>query len=123
MSNKLNFLAKSRLIYSINQSYSSFLSSSAQVKGQFRRRDTHLYTTVSVGLDDALLGFERNLTHFDDRAITLKRSGVTQPGYVQTVTNQGMPLGGNEEKFGNLYVEYNVVLPDKVEGDLRRGEF
>ena len=97
-------------------------TSSARAKSQFRRRDSHLYTTISIGLDDALLGFERNLTHFDEHVVPLVRTGTTQPGYVQTVRSQGMPIAGKDDRFGNLYVEYNVVLPDKVDGDLRKGE-
>jgi DnaJ-related protein SCJ1 len=81
-----------------------------------------LYTTVSIGLDDALLGFERNLTHFDEHVVTLRRSGVTQPGYVETVPGQGMPLHGSHDQFGNLYIEYNVLLPNKIDGDLRKSE-
>jgi DnaJ-related protein SCJ1 len=94
--------------------------SSNRAKGQFRRRDNHLYTTISIGLDDALLGFEKNLTHFDEHVVTLRRQGVTQPNYVETVPNQGMPIQNEEGKFGNLYVEYNVLLPSKIDGDLRK---
>lgn len=77
-------------------------------------------------MDDALLGFEQNITHFDGHHVTLKRTGVTQPGYVQTIEGEGMPLFGStgniEGKFGNLYVEYEVVLPQRVTGDFRTGE-
>lgn len=96
--------------------------SSARGKSQFRRRDANLYTTVSIGLDDALLGFEKNLIHFDDHTIALSRKGVTQPGYVETVASEGMPLREKQNESGNLYVEYNVILPDKIDGDLRKGE-
>ena len=92
----------------------------------FRRRDSNLYLTRAIGLDDALLGFEQNITHFDGHHVTLKRTGVTQPGYVQTIEGEGMPLFGStgniEGKFGNLYVEYEVVLPQRATGDFRTGE-
>jgi DnaJ-related protein SCJ1 len=103
-------------------SFALCLTSSARAKSQFRRRESHLYTTVSIGLDEALLGFERNLTHFDDHVISLKRNGVTQPGFVQTVPHEGMPLRNDEDRFGNLFVEYNVVLPNKVDGDFQKGD-
>lgn len=73
-------------------------------------------------MDDALLGFERNLTHFDDHIITLKRDGVTQPGFIDTIKDEGMPLREDSDRSGNLYVEYNVILPDRIDGDLRKGE-
>ncbi|KAK0532737.1 DnaJ- protein scj1 [Tilletia horrida] len=90
-------------------------------KGDFRRRDTHLYTTYPIGLDDALLGFEHTITHMDGHNVTLKRSSVTQPGFVQTIAEEGMPIreNGAIHGHGNLYVEYQVVLPERVDGDLR----
>lgn len=69
----------------------------------------------------ALLGFERNLTHLDGHTVTLKREGVTQPGFVQTITGEGMPVfQGN--MYGDLYVEYTVVLPTEINAGLRKRE-
>jgi len=65
--------------------------------GAWRRKETSLYWKESIGIDEvrlvkfspwtelnsrpqALLGFERNLTHLDGRTLTLERKGVTQPG-------------------------------------------
>ncbi|KDN44129.1 chaperone J-domain-containing protein, partial [Tilletiaria anomala UBC 951] len=101
--------------------------SSVRGHSTFRRRDANLYLTHSIGLDDALLGFEQNITHLvDSRVITLKRSSVTQPGYVQTIQNEGMPLWDArikspvaEGKNGDLFVEYEVVLPQNVQGDFK----
>ena len=68
-----------------------------------------------------MLGFERNLTHLDGHTVTLKRDGVTQPGFVQTVKGEGMPVfQGNT--FGDLYVEYTVVLPTEINAGLRKRE-
>lgn len=89
-------------------------------KNAFRRRDTNLYTSIALGLDEALLGFERNITHLDDHIVTLHRRGVTQPGYVEQIEKQGMPKREDWDTFGDLFVEYSVVLPDKIEGDLRK---
>lgn len=82
------------------------------------------------------MGFERNLTHLDGHVVPLKREGVTQPGqdshkilltlsltpragFVETITGEGMPIF---EGFGHgdLYIEYNVVLPNKLTPDLRK---
>lgn len=72
-------------------------------------------------LPQALLGFERNLTHLDGHIVTLKREGVTQPGFVQTVRGEGMPVF-QEGKFGDLFVEYTVVLPTEISQDMRNSE-
>lgn len=85
----------------------------------FRRRASHLYMTRSLSLPDALLGFVDVFSHLDGHNVTVLRpKAVTQPGQVVTVKGEGMPVRGSEKR-GNLYVEYEVVLPDRIEGDLR----
>ena len=70
----------------------------------------------------ALLGFERNLTHLDGHVVTLKRQGVTQPGFVQVIKGEGMPVF-RENRFGDLFVEYTVVLPTEISSELRSSEY
>ncbi|KAJ2917414.1 hypothetical protein MD484_g3009, partial [Candolleomyces efflorescens] len=89
-------------------------------KGGFRRKETSLYWKETIGVDEALLGFERNLTHLDGHVVPIKRNGVTQPGYVQVIKGQGMPVFNRHDQFGDLFVEYNVVLPAEVSPQMRR---
>ncbi|GAK62688.1 DnaJ-domain-containing protein [Moesziomyces antarcticus] len=110
--------------------------SSRRSKGQFRRGGTSLYKTLPISLSDALLGFERNLTHMDGRTVTVKRDGVTQTGFVSVVDNEGMPVqgttlseasddemrAGRDMLFGKLYIEWQLVLPETVDPALRKGE-
>ncbi|KAF8505187.1 hypothetical protein JB92DRAFT_2833119 [Gautieria morchelliformis] len=88
-------------------------------KGGWRRKETSLYWTESIGVEEALLGFERNLTHLDGHVVQLKREAVTQPGYVQTVKGEGMPVYEGSG-HGDLYVEYSVVLPSQLSPELRK---
>ncbi|KAI5122286.1 hypothetical protein M0805_002366 [Coniferiporia weirii] len=87
--------------------------------GGWRRKESSLYWRQSIGIDEALLGFERNLTHLDGHVVTLKREAVTQPGFVQIIKNEGMPIF-QEGTFGDLFVEYNVVLPTDISSELRK---
>ncbi|KAL6302371.1 DnaJ-domain-containing protein [Sparassis latifolia] len=87
-------------------------------KGGWRRKESGLYWKETIGIEEALLGFERNLTHLDGHIVQLKRQGVTQPGFVQTMKGEGMPIF-EREAFGDLYVEYNVVLPTKISPDVK----
>ncbi|KAI0767904.1 DnaJ-domain-containing protein [Irpex lacteus] len=89
--------------------------------GGWRRKETGLYWKETIGVDEALLGFERNLTHLDGHIVHLKRNGVTQPGYVQVIEEEGMPVYG-ESRYGDLYVEYNVVLPQTLSPTVKRSE-
>lgn len=71
---------------------------SKKERGGWRRKESSLYWTESIGVDEvgfpvllltiicssiqnqALLSFDRNLTHLDGHVVRLKREGVTQPG-------------------------------------------
>ncbi|KZP23784.1 DnaJ-domain-containing protein [Athelia psychrophila] len=92
---------------------------SKKEKGGWRRKETSLYWKETIGVDEALLGFDRNLTHLDGHIVRLKREGVTQPGYVQVIEDEGMPVFEGPGA-GNLFVEYNVVLPVQLSLDVRR---
>jgi len=90
-------------------------------KGGWRRKESSLYWKETIGVDEALLGFSRNLTHLDGRVVPLVRTGVTQPGFVQTIKGEGMPLFQHPTSHGDLFVEYNVVLPTHLPHETRRG--
>ncbi|KAF8638271.1 hypothetical protein AX17_002293 [Amanita inopinata Kibby_2008] len=92
---------------------------SKKEKGGWRRKESSLYWKETIGVDEALLGFERNLTHLDGHIVRLHRSGVTQPGLVQKIKGEGMPTFGLSS-HGDLYVEYNVVLPINLSPQTRR---
>jgi DnaJ-related protein SCJ1 len=73
-----------------------------------------------LGADQALLGFTHNFTHLDGHVVSLVRKGVTQPGFVQTIKGEGMPLFERPTSHGDLFVEYNVVLPTKLSKETRQ---
>lgn len=88
-------------------------------KGAWRRKENNLYWKETIGVDEALLGFERNLTHLDGHTVRLLRKGVTQPGFVLTIKNEGMPIF-DESTYGDLFVEFNVVIPIEISPQTRR---
>jgi len=93
---------------------------SGKQKGSFRRKETSLYWHETISVEEALLGFERNLTHLDGHVVNLKREGVTQPDFVQVVKGEGMPRFDEPSLHGDLYVEYTVVLPATLSNDQKR---
>ncbi|KAH7148380.1 DnaJ domain-containing protein [Dactylonectria macrodidyma] len=98
----------------------------------FRRKGDDLYWTEVLSLREAWMGdWTRNLTHLDRHVVRLSRARgqVVQPGHVETVAGEGMPKWHEDgesvyhtHEFGNLYVEYLVVLPDQMEKPME-GEF
>ncbi|KAK4539242.1 hypothetical protein LTR36_000870 [Oleoguttula mirabilis] len=86
----------------------------------FRRKGDHLFWREVLSLREAWMGdWTRNLTHLDGHIVQLsrKRGVVVQPGAVEVVDGEGMPVWRHEDgpEYGNLHVEYTVVLPDQLD--------
>jgi len=84
-------------------------------QGGFSRRRENLYWKETISVADALLGFERKIDHLDGHPIKLvSPAGSTiQPGQVQVIHGEGLPRYHSSE-FGDLFVEYNVMMPTSV---------
>ena len=95
----------------------------------FRRKDQNLFWREVLSLREAWMGgWARNLTHLDGHIVPLsrKRGQVVQPGTVEVVANEGMPIWrheGDTQAFGALHVEYVVVLPDEMEKGMEKDFF
>ncbi|KAK2777339.1 DnaJ- protein scj1 [Onygenales sp. PD_12] len=102
----------------------------------FRRRDNDLFWSEVLSLREAWMGdWTRNITHLDGHVVQLgrKRGEVVQPSTVETIKGEGMPIWrdghmhdhnhDDDAEFGNLYVEYTVVLPDQMEKGLEKDFF
>ncbi|EPS37934.1 hypothetical protein H072_8388 [Dactylellina haptotyla CBS 200.50] len=88
----------------------------------FRRRGKDLIHKEILSLREALLGdWSRNLTHLDGHEVKLgrKKGQVIQPGHVDIIKGEGMPIW-QEDGFGDLLVEYTVVLPDQMQSGMKK---
>ncbi|EAT89804.2 hypothetical protein SNOG_03073 [Parastagonospora nodorum SN15] len=95
----------------------------------FRRRGKDLFWREVLSLREAWMGdWTRNVTHLDGHVVKLsrKRGEVVQPNTIEIVKEEGMPiwhqqLENNEgEVYGDLHVEYVVVLPDLMESKMEK---
>lgn len=91
----------------------------------FRRKGDDLFWHEVLSLREAWMGdWTRNLTHLDGHIVRLsrRRGEVIQPGTIESVPGEGMPVWRHEEgpEFGNLNVEYTVVLPDKMDKSMEK---
>lgn len=84
-----------------------------------RKDDNDLTTTVTMSLREALLGFERTITHMDGHLVDVGREGVTQFGTVVKIAGEGMPKHNTPSEKGDLYVTYEFVLPKKITADMQ----
>lgn len=77
----------------------------------FRRAGADLHVALEVSLREALLGFERTLTHLDGRRITFTVDGVTKPSGVVRIGGEGMPQRGDPTQRGDLYIKLHFAMP------------
>lgn len=82
----------------------------------FEREGDNLRTTVPVGLYDALLGGEIEVTGID-RRVKLKIPPETDNGQTFRLKGLGMPNLRNPEKVGDLLVKVEVKLPKNLTRD------
>ncbi|ODV91778.1 hypothetical protein CANCADRAFT_11624, partial [Tortispora caseinolytica NRRL Y-17796] len=76
------------------------------------RKGSNLYTTVRIGLGEALLGVNRVvLTHLDGRLLRMNTAGKTvSSGQIMVIKGEGMPVPGTTD-FGDLFLSMEVVIP------------
>lgn len=77
----------------------------------FERRQNDLKTTITITLKQALLGFEKEITHLDGRIITISRNKITRPGEVEKIRGEGMPVYEYPTDKGDLFITYQVEFP------------
>ena len=81
----------------------------------FRRRGINLYMSMTISLAEALLGFERKIKHLDGSMVSVERRTVTQPGFTLTLPEEGMPKHDFPSERGDLFIEFQIVLPSDME--------
>jgi DnaJ-class molecular chaperone len=62
-------------------------------------------------MKEALLGFEKTISHLDGHKVKLSKTGVTNPGEKQKIIGEGMPHHQFGSEFGDLFVTYEVEFP------------
>ncbi len=79
----------------------------------FKRKGADLYLDYDLDLYPAVLGGEVIINTLDGR-IKLKVKPETQNGTKVRVKGKGMPIYKQEGKFGDLYVTFNIKIPQNL---------
>ncbi|CAD5215043.1 unnamed protein product [Bursaphelenchus xylophilus] len=77
----------------------------------FERRGLDLYTNVTISLQQALSGFEMDITHLDGHKVHVSREKVTWPGARIRKKDEGMPSLEDNNRKGILYITFDVEFP------------
>lgn len=89
---------------------------------KFYRKGADLVYNADISLLEALTGFELVMEHLDGRKIHIKSKPgqIIKPGVLKTVKECGMPFFEQPYRYGNLYISFNIVFPDKVNEDQKQ---
>jgi len=84
---------------------------------KFHRKGADLVYNAEITLVEALCGFELLIEHLDKRKVLIKSKPgeVIKPGVLKTVKELGMPFFESPFKYGNLYINFEFIFPDKVD--------
>lgn len=91
----------------------------------YTRRDNDLLHTMTISLREALLGFDRVLTHLDGHQVKVVRNNVvTEPFHVMRIEGEGMPVHNFPSQKGVLeitfVVEFPSMLTDKQQEEVKK---
>lgn len=84
----------------------------------FRREGADLWYGLNISLLEAITGITKIIPTLDDIErieISTKLGEVIQSGDVKAIIGKGMPFFNRPNKFGNLFIEFNVVFPEKID--------
>lgn len=78
---------------------------------RFRRAGDDLHYQVKLTLEEALLGFKKNIKQLDERDIAYQHDGVTKPFEIRTIEDEGMPHHNFPSERGDMFVENQIIYP------------
>jgi DnaJ homolog subfamily A member 2 len=84
---------------------------------RFIRKGADLVYNAEITLVEALCGYEIVIEHLDKRKVLVKSKPgeIIKPGELKTVKELGLPFFETPYKYGNLYINFEFIFPDKVD--------
>jgi len=82
---------------------------------QFERDGNDLIKTVTLDLNEALLGTSFSVYTLDGKAIEVKIDDIISPSYVKLLPGEGMPVSKTPGQRGDLRVKFNIRFPKQLD--------
>ena len=83
-------------------------------KQLFIRNNNDLIHYKDIMLGDAIVGCNINITDLNSNIISYKEDNMIQQNGYSIIRNKGMPYKNQNDKYGDLYVVYNIIYPSKI---------
>lgn len=90
-----------------------FITFSIENHTDFKRDKNNLYANVALDLYTAVLGGEITAATFEGKVKLTVKPG-TQNGTQVKLKGKGFPVYKKEGEFGDLYLTYQIKIPDKL---------
>lgn len=81
---------------------------------RFKRKGKNLYMDMDISLKEALLGFEKTVTHLDGHEVKIKQEAVSKPNEVLKIREEGMPVHNFPSQHGDLHVKLKLQMPKSL---------
>lgn len=83
---------------------------------RFVRKNADLLITQRIGLAESLCGVDFNVKHLDGRQLRIQSNPgeIIRSGQVKCIESEGMPVHGQPQLRGNLYIRFEVDYPDRI---------
>ena len=81
------------------------------------RNGDDLKAKIEINLKEALLGYNKKITHLDKREFYVESHDVTQPFFIRKIDGEGMPVHKFPSQKGDLFLEFIVKLPKSLSED------
>jgi len=87
----------------------------------YKRDGNDLVVTQKIPLMEALTGCTVNLTTLDGRNLSISITDVVNPGTEKVVPNEGMPIGKEHGRKGNLRIKFDIKFPTRLTSEQKNG--
>ena len=80
----------------------------------FTRIGNNLIYTHNITLGDSIIGAQVVFDHINGNKFIYTENKIIQQNSYSIFKNKGMPIKNRTNNFGDLYVVYNIIYPNKV---------
>ncbi|KAH9301916.1 hypothetical protein KI387_013499 [Taxus chinensis] len=87
----------------------------------YKRDGNDLVTTQKISLVEALTGCTLNLVTLDGRNLSIPVTEVVSPGSEKVIPNEGMPIGKEHGRKGNLRIKFDIKFPTRLTAEQKSG--
>lgn len=77
----------------------------------FSRANDDLHYEMEISLEEALLGYRKDVLHLDARKVWITSTDVTKPFQVRRIAGEGMPVHNFPSQKGELHVLHHIAFP------------